>query len=397
VSGDILDAQALRAAIPGDVDAVFHVAGDTQAWRPRDTAQTRTNVEGTRTGRRGGARAGREAPRAHVDGIGIRQAARRVVRDDAQQRRAVVDQLRAQQVALGRGGAQGRARRTAGRSSSSPCAIFGPYDTSVWGKVFKIIRDGKMPALPPGSLPINHAVEVARAHVAAAQRGRSGENYILNGYPEPLARIFREMARLMGIELKAKVLPRPVFMAMGHVAGWVARVRHIEPDMTPEMADVLCRQSRVETDKAERELGYQRVPLETMPWRQLRVAQVRGDALMRGMRDLRGAWLDCARCTVRDDRCPGKRADGHRALGRGHAGAGGARHADACGRTLRRDRCMRRPTAATCCGRCSRARPRCARGVPATAMRPSPSMRPPAARTTSYSRHSRKLAHCRSS
>ena len=47
--GDILDAQALRAAIPADVDAVFHVAGDTQAWRPRDTAQTRTNVEGTRT------------------------------------------------------------------------------------------------------------------------------------------------------------------------------------------------------------------------------------------------------------------------------------------------------------------------------------------------------------
>ena len=43
----------------------------------------------------------------------------------------------------------------------------------------------------------------------AAERGRSGESYILNGDAEPLARIFREMARLMGIELKAKVLPRP--------------------------------------------------------------------------------------------------------------------------------------------------------------------------------------------
>jgi dihydroflavonol-4-reductase len=119
-----------------------------------------------------------------------------------------------------------------------------------------------MPALPPGMMPVNHSVEVARAHVAAAERGRSGESYILNGDAEPLARIFREMARLMGIELKAKVLPRPVFKTMGHVAGWVARVRNVEPDMTPEMADLLCRPSQVVTDKAERELGYARVPLD---------------------------------------------------------------------------------------------------------------------------------------
>jgi nucleoside-diphosphate-sugar epimerase len=49
---------------------------------------------------------------------------------------------------------------------------------------------------------------------------------------------------------------------MGHVAGWVARVRNVEPDMTPEMADLLCRPSQVVTDKAERELGYARVPLD---------------------------------------------------------------------------------------------------------------------------------------
>jgi len=35
----------------------------------------------------------------------------------------------------------------------------------------------------------------------------------------------------------------------------------MDPEMTPEMADILCRDNRVESDKAERELGYRRVPL----------------------------------------------------------------------------------------------------------------------------------------
>ncbi len=259
--GDILDAQALRAAIPADVDAVFHVAADTQAWRPRDAAQTRTNVEGTRTvveaARARGAR--RFVLTSTASAYGTQEG----VLSETTPSNAAHSWINYQRSKwLSEEEVRKGARDGLNAVIVQPCAVFGPYDTSVWGKVFKIIRDGKMPALPPGSLPINHAVEVARAHIAAAQRGRSGENYILNGHAEPLARIFREMARLMGIELKAKVLPRPLFMAMGHVAGWVARVRHAEPDMTPEMADVLFRQSRVETDKAERELGYQRVPLD---------------------------------------------------------------------------------------------------------------------------------------
>ena len=34
--------------MPANVDAVFHVAADTNAWKPRNAAQTRTNVDGTR-------------------------------------------------------------------------------------------------------------------------------------------------------------------------------------------------------------------------------------------------------------------------------------------------------------------------------------------------------------
>ena len=90
-------------------------------------------------------------------------------------------------------------------------------DVCVGGRM--AIRDGKMKLIPPGSMPINHASEVARAHIAAAERGRSGENYILGGEHAPLVDIFRQMARLMGMELRAPVAPRLLFKGMARVAG----------------------------------------------------------------------------------------------------------------------------------------------------------------------------------
>src|ERR1700687_6438102 len=46
--GDITDAASLRAATPEDVDAVVHVAGNSNLWSRRNARQTRENVEGTR-------------------------------------------------------------------------------------------------------------------------------------------------------------------------------------------------------------------------------------------------------------------------------------------------------------------------------------------------------------
>jgi nucleoside-diphosphate-sugar epimerase len=260
--GDILEAHALEQAIPPAVDAVFHVAADTNAWHPRNASQTRTNVDGTRNvvnaARARGAQrfvlTSTASAYGRQDGVLCETTPSTAAHSWINYERS--KWLSEEEVRRG-------VREGLAAVIVQPCAIFGPYDTSVWGKVFKNIRDGRLPALPPGSVPINHSVEVARAHIAAAERGRSGENYILNGDPEPLAHIFREMAQLLGVDLKAKVLPRAVFKTMGRVADFVARMRGVEPDMTAEMADILCRTSRVVTDKSDRELGFRRVPLAT--------------------------------------------------------------------------------------------------------------------------------------
>jgi nucleoside-diphosphate-sugar epimerase len=259
--GDLNDAASLELAMPEGVDAVFHVAADTSSWSAHDATQTATNVMGTRNvvnaARKRGAKrfvfTSTASAYARQDGPLSEQSQSTAMNSWINYERS--KWLSEEEVRQG-------VRDGLSAVIINPCAVFGPYDTSVWGSVFSVIKAGKLALIPPGSVPINHVAEVVRAHIAAVERGRTGENYILNGEHVSFATIFREMARVMGVELKAPVVPGFVFKGMARVAALVATIRGTDPDMTPEMADILCRDNRVETDKAERELGYRRVPLK---------------------------------------------------------------------------------------------------------------------------------------
>jgi len=260
-AGNLHDAGSLCRAIPRGVDVVFHAAADTSSWSRRNAEQTATNVLGTRNvvnaARECGAR--RLVLTSTASAYG-KQTGPVSESSPSTAANSWINYERSKWLSeeeVRRGIASGLSAVI-----MNPFAVFGPYDTSTWGKVFRTIGNGGLAVLPPGTLPINHVTEVARAHIAAAERGRDGENYILNGESWPVAKILREMARLMGIELGAPVLPAFMFKAVARVAATVAGLTGKEPDMTPEMADILCRDNRVVTDKAERELDYRRVPVE---------------------------------------------------------------------------------------------------------------------------------------
>ena len=48
VAGDVTDRDSVIAAMPSEVDAVFHIAGDTNLWSANNGKQTRVNVDGSR-------------------------------------------------------------------------------------------------------------------------------------------------------------------------------------------------------------------------------------------------------------------------------------------------------------------------------------------------------------
>lgn len=259
---DLLDPEAVHSALPQDVDAVFHVAGDINTWAHRNAAQTALNVGGTR----------------NVVEAALQRGARRFVltssvsaygRHDRPIDETTPSNAPRSRVNYERSKweAEEIARDACGRGLHAtiinPCAVLGPRDTRSWAAMFFAVRDGKIKALPPGGVMFNHSREVARAHVAAAERGRAGENYLLPGEYASFEEFFRMMAELLEVRLDARRAPTPVLRSIGWLQSVAARFTGRPPEITPELAAMLCSSIRCETDKAERELGYRRVPLRT--------------------------------------------------------------------------------------------------------------------------------------
>lgn len=263
VRGDLLDPPSLEKAIPRGVDAVFHVAGDTTLWRRNAERQFRVNVEGTRNvvGAATAAGAGRliHTSTWNVYGLGnepVREDHRRAGRDA--------------NVGYDRTKALAEDEVLKGVSAGLPAVIINPshiigrYDTHNWARMFLMVAAGKVPGIPPGSGSFCHAEQVARAHIAAVDHGQVGQHYLLGGTDASFRDVFETIGELLEKPVPKRTVPAPVLRLYGGVMEAVAAVTGREPDITRDGARMVSRHPRVDSDKAQRELGYQPVPLRTM-------------------------------------------------------------------------------------------------------------------------------------
>jgi nucleoside-diphosphate-sugar epimerase len=260
--GDILEPETITHAMPDQVDAVFHVAADLNMWSRRNAVQTAVNVDGTNNMVAAALdrQAGRFILTSTISAFGHHNTpVSETTPGNAAASRVNYERSKWQaEEAVRRAGRQGLFTVII-----NPCAIFGPWDTHSWARMIFMIRDGKLKGIPPGSVVINHVDEVARAHLAAVEHGGNGENYILNGEAISFEGLFRLIAELIGVELKARVMPSLLLKLMARIETTLATFTGKPPEMTPEMAALMCAHTRCATDKAERVLGYKRIPVRT--------------------------------------------------------------------------------------------------------------------------------------
>jgi dihydroflavonol-4-reductase len=115
------------------------------------------------------------------------------------------------------------------------------------------------------------ARDCAEGHVLAAEKGRTGERYILSGESVPMAafvRICREAAGRPGAVIP---LPRFLLPPAAILAEWWADRRAVAPVFTREQARMARRNAGFSSAKARRELGWTARPLaatvkDTVAW-----------------------------------------------------------------------------------------------------------------------------------
>ena len=271
VGGDLLEPQSLRRAVPQGVDAVFHVAADISMWSGHDARQTRINVAGTR----------------HVVEAALEAGARRLVHTSTWNTYGIWQGEISEELPQAGGESGANYDRTkllaeeevrAGVARGldavivNPSHIMGRYDRKGWAQLIIMAQERWMPGVPPGAGTFCHAEAVAKAHIAAAERGRRGANYLMSGADASFAELFAVINEVTGSRVPLRPLPAALFRVPARLAAAWARVSGEEPPMTPEGVENAIARARVASRRAEEELGYRPAPLRTLiedSWRWL--------------------------------------------------------------------------------------------------------------------------------
>ena len=148
-----------------------------------------------------------------------------------------------------------------------PSGIIGPFDyrPSEMGQLLLDFCTGRLPAYVDGEYDFVDVRDVARALVAAAGRGRTGEGYLVSGHRITVRELLGALRHLTGI--RGPRLRLPLWVAQAGVPfarAWCA-LRHRRPLFTSYSLKVLRSNCLMDRSKAETELGHRPRPiLETI-------------------------------------------------------------------------------------------------------------------------------------
>ncbi len=108
------------------------------------------------------------------------------------------------------------------------------------------------------------ADDVAQAHLAAVERGRSGERYILSSSePVTLREIFQKLEKLTGIRAPRLRVPYGILFGMTYLDELFSHYVFRKKTLMPTEGVRFCKATGFyDNSKAIRELGYQPTPLE---------------------------------------------------------------------------------------------------------------------------------------
>ena len=265
VIGDLRDPASIEKAVAG-CEVIFHVAADYRLWVRDPEQMYRSNLEGTKTilaaARKNGIR--RVVYTSSVATMGFSSNESAADEDSPVSLDHMIgpykrSKFMAEEVAL-----------EAGRSGMdvvvvNPTTPVGERDIkpTPTGRIIVDFLKKKFPAYVDTGLNLVDVGECARGHVAALEKGRSGERYILGGENLTLKQILDRLAAITGLPSPKVRVPYVVALATGVVDEVVTgRIFGREPRATIDAVRMGRKKMFASSAKAERELGWKTLPVD---------------------------------------------------------------------------------------------------------------------------------------
>lgn len=251
VQADVRDPEATARALAG-AERIFHCAARVSITGDPDGSVRAINVEGPRNVAKaaGGARV------VHVSSVHAFAMAEELSETSPRPGPAA--------AAYDRSKAEGEEEIRRVAVIVNPTGILGPGDRapSRIGSALLGFHRGQIPALVDGGFDWVDVRDVVAGILAAAERGRVGENYLLPGEYASLRRLAELVHDAGGAAPPRWSTPRWLAWASAPLVQWGQGLLAQEPIYTREALTTLWEGARVvRGDKARRELGHQPRPL----------------------------------------------------------------------------------------------------------------------------------------
>ena len=279
VLGDLRQPDSLKKAMEG-CEFVFHVAADYRLLVRDPQEMYRANVEGTQAIIRAAQESGvrRVIYTSSVATMGFTQAGHIADENSPVTLADMVGHYKrskfmAEQIAL-----------EAGRSGANvvvvnPTTPIGEQDIkpTPTGTIIVDFLKRKFPAYVDTGLNLADVTEVAGGHLLAMERAVPGERYILGGENLTLKQILDKLSALTGLPSPSMKVPHGVAMGFAVFDQFFTGViRGKEPRATVDAVRMGRKKMFASSAKAERELGYKVVPVESALGRAVNWFQAHG-------------------------------------------------------------------------------------------------------------------------
>ena len=144
-----------------------------------------------------------------------------------------------------------------------PAFTLGPHDPvgAPANKLLRALISGKLPLTVPAAFGCLDVRDFASGILLAAERGRSGQRYLLSGENVTMAEFAEQAAAVADVQAPRFQAPKALVEAAVIVVGLASRLRSKEPPITREVLQIMGRYAWYETTRARSELGWAPRPL----------------------------------------------------------------------------------------------------------------------------------------
>jgi len=264
VEGDLTDPASLARAIQG-VSTLYHVAADYRLWARDPQELYRANAGGTENVLAAAAHAGvsKVVYTSSVAALGLAEDGSPGTEATPVSREKIIGHYKKSKYDAERV-AEGWSKKGLPVVIVNPSTPIGERDVkpTPTGQMIVDFLNRRLPAYVDTGLNLIDVRDVAAGHLAAAEKGKPGERYILGHRDMSLKEILDALSRLTKLPAPSFRLPHWIPLTVAAFTTGVARVTGKAPRFSLESVRMSTHRMYFDPSRAVRELGLPQTPVE---------------------------------------------------------------------------------------------------------------------------------------